>query len=73
MANYIVKGDYWDMWGVSSEEEAIVDMAEIERLASEWEKSVEELLEQVDEVNAYWYAAQRSTDDEWGNGSYDLE
>ena len=51
MTTYIIKNEYWDMWGVSSEDEAVVDMAEIERLAAEWETSVDELLTQVDEVN----------------------
>lgn len=24
-------------------------------------------------MKKYWYAAQKDTDDEWGNGSYDLD
>lgn len=50
MKKYMVKSECWDMWQVSNEEEAIVDYAEIERLADEWEMTVEELLEQVEEI-----------------------
>lgn len=46
---YRVKPDYWDMWGVEFEDEAIVPMEEIERLAIEWEKPVSDLLDQVEE------------------------
>ena len=47
---YRIMSEYWDEWGANTEEEAVVDMAEIERLAAEWETSVESLLEQCEEV-----------------------
>ena len=50
MKKYEVMNEYWDMWGISNEEDAVVDQAEIERLADEWEMPVEKLLEQVKEI-----------------------
>lgn len=50
MKKYRVINEYWDMWGVSNEEESIVDHAEIERLADEWEMTVKKLMEQVEEI-----------------------
>lgn len=50
MKKYEVMVEYWDMWGISNAEEAIVDQVEVERLAAEWEMSVEDLLEQVEDI-----------------------
>lgn len=41
---------YRDLWSNDPEWDGPTDMAEIERLAREWDKPVEELLEQVEEV-----------------------
>lgn len=51
MKNYKVNSEYWDMWGVNSEDESIIDRTELERLAAEWEKTIDELLEQVEEID----------------------
>lgn len=40
MENYKIKPEYYDLWGCT-EDTAIIDRAEIERLAEEWEKTVE--------------------------------
>lgn len=54
---YKVLPEYWNDWGVNSEEESIVDDAEIKRLANDWgyydspEEKLEELMEQVEEVH----------------------
>jgi len=47
---YRVKQEYYDLWG-ACEGEDVVNVSEIANLAFEWEKSVEELLEQVEEIN----------------------
>lgn len=46
---YKVKPENWDKWGCNNDAEAIVDYAEIERLAGEWNMTVEGLMNQVDE------------------------
>ena len=50
MKRYTVKPEYLTMWGEDVTEETVIDTAEVERLAQEWEKPVEELLEQLEEV-----------------------
>lgn len=54
MKEYKVKPEYQDAWfgGLSTDEigDAIVTKEEIERLAREWDMSVEELMDQVEEV-----------------------
>lgn len=46
---YRILEKYWDEWG-ASESTCIVDMKEIERLADEWNCTIDELLEQVEET-----------------------
>lgn len=50
MKKYEVKAEYWDMWGITNEEDAIIDQNEVERLSAEWETPVENLLEQIEEI-----------------------
>ena len=50
MKHYTIKPEYLTMWGENCTEETIIDSAEVERLAEEWGKPVEELLEQLTEV-----------------------
>lgn len=71
MARYTIKPEYLTLWGEDCTEDTVVDTAEVERLAVEWEKPVDELLEQLEE--AYWYAVMTGPDDtDWGTGSYVL-
>lgn len=50
MKRYHVKPEYLSEWGEWMDEDSIVTQEEVERLASEWEKPVEELLEQLVEI-----------------------
>jgi len=50
MKRYTIKPEYLTMWGSWTDEDTIVTTAEVERLAAEWEKPVEELLEQLEET-----------------------
>lgn len=45
---YRVIQDYWDLWGIQSEEDAIVDFKEIKRLSVEWEAHISDLLDQCE-------------------------
>jgi hypothetical protein len=47
---YTIKPEYLSMWGEDCTEDTVIDSAEVERLAAEWGKSVDELLEQLTEV-----------------------
>ena len=49
---YRVLPEFYADWGVYDDDEAIVDMEQIRWLSGEWEKPVEELMEQVEEVKA---------------------
>ena len=49
---YRVLPEFYADWGVYDDDEAIVDMEQIVWLSGEWEKPVEELMEQVEEVKA---------------------
>ncbi len=76
MKKYTIKPEYWHLWGAHVDEKTIVTQDDVERFASDWEEPVEELLEQLDPLdddNRLWYAVQRDQNDDWGNGSYDLE
>ena len=44
---YTVKPEYLDQWGEDVTEDTIITQDELERLAAEWDKPVEELLEQL--------------------------
>lgn len=50
MKQFMIKPEYYDYWGIADETDAVVDMAEIERLAIEWDTTVAELMEQVEEI-----------------------
>ena len=47
---YRILPEFYADWGVYDDDEAIVDMEQIIWLSGEWEKPVEELMEQVEEV-----------------------
>lgn len=49
MKKYQVMSEYAERWGIDAD--MVVDDAEIERLAREWDCTVEELMEQVEEIN----------------------
>lgn len=51
MKAYKIKEEFLDRWGEGVPDGYIVTEAELERLASEWEIPVEELLEQLEEVD----------------------
>lgn len=51
MKRYTIKTEYLSNWGEDCTEETIITDAEVERLAQEWEKPVEELLEQLIEID----------------------
>ena len=44
---YHVKPEYLTMWGDETTDETVIEQSELERLAAEWEKPIEELLEQL--------------------------
>lgn len=50
MKKYTVLPEYRDLWSNDPEWDGTVDEKEIKRLASEWGKTVEELMEQVEEA-----------------------
>ena len=50
MKYYTVKPEYLTLWGENVTEDTIVTAAEVENLAHEWEKPVDELLCQLDEI-----------------------
>lgn len=52
MAVYRVRSEYVDKWSNDSEwaDNPIVDEAEIERLAREWEVPIDDLMEQVERI-----------------------
>jgi hypothetical protein len=49
MKKYKIKSEYYDYWG-ADDSTSIVTYEEIERLAYEWDCSIEELLDQVDNI-----------------------
>ena len=50
MKRYTIKSEFLSSWGDYCDEDTIIDTAEVERLAEEWETPVEELLEQLIEI-----------------------
>lgn len=51
MKHFKVKPEFFDNWFVSDfDPDYIIDMDEVEQLAIEWDTTVEELLEQLDEI-----------------------
>lgn len=86
METYRIKQDKLTLWGSNADENTTLTRAEVERLASDWEKPVEELLEDLIPVDPCkisdpcvpsggnpWYAVQRDPSDDWSTGSFDLE
>lgn len=49
---YRIKPEFWHLWGdgVGVYDSDVVTMSEIKNLAREWDRDVEELMEQVEEV-----------------------
>ena len=47
---YHVKEEYLSLWGEDTTEDTVVTQDELERLADEWGKPVDELLEQLTEI-----------------------
>ena len=50
MKTYHVKPEYLSAWGDQTTEETIVTYAEVVELAREWEKNIDELLDQLEEI-----------------------
>lgn len=50
MKYYLINPDFLSLWGEDCTEDTVIDDAEVERLAAEWEKPVEELLAQLEEA-----------------------
>lgn len=86
METYRIKQDKLTLWGSNADENTTLTRAEVEDLAREWEKPVEELLEDLIPVDPCeipdpgvpsggnpWYAVQRDPTDDWSTGSFDLE
>lgn len=48
--NYHIKEEYLSLWGEETTTETIITQDELERLAAEWEKPVEELLKQLEPI-----------------------
>ena len=81
---YTIKPEYLNLWGEDVTEETIIDAAEIERLSEEWDKPIEELMDQlvparnpddpgVPSGGNPWYAVQTDPTDDWSTGSFDLD
>ena len=45
---YHIKPEYLTMWGEDCTEDTLIDTAEVEHLAAEWDKPIEELLPQLE-------------------------
>ena len=55
MKKYTVKPEYLPLWGAYADENTIISQDDIERFASDWEKPVEEILDQLEEIgDALW-------------------
>lgn len=50
MKKYRIIEEYLDNWGEDVTADYVVTREEVERLASEWEVPVDELLEQLEEI-----------------------
>ena len=44
---YKVLSEFWSLWGENVDENTTVTLDEVKRLSYEWDKTVEELLEQL--------------------------
>lgn len=47
---YRIKNEYLDLWTVYDDQGDVVDLEEIKWLAKEWNKPLEQLMDQVEEV-----------------------
>lgn len=50
MKNYKIKSEFLSLWGEECTEDTIITASEVERLADEWDKPIDELLEQLIEI-----------------------
>ena len=50
MKKYTIKPEYLPLWGEDADENTIITQDDIERFAADWEKPVEELLDQLEEI-----------------------
>lgn len=48
--HYRIREEFWDMWGVNNEEEAVINDDELKRLSIEWEIPVNELIQQTEQL-----------------------
>lgn len=69
--NYRIKPEYADLWGEDVTEDTIITESDLEMIARGWEKTPDELKDQL--IPVLWYAVQRDREDDWGTGCYDLE
>lgn len=51
MKTYVIKEEYWSLWGSDVNENTIVTLTEIKQLANLWDASIDELLKQVEEID----------------------
>lgn len=49
-SQYHVKPEFYSLWGEDVDEDVVIDMAEVVNLSMEWDKPVDELLEQLEEI-----------------------
>lgn len=77
MKFYTIKEEYLTSWtsDTSVTTETVIDSDEVSRLAREWDKDEQELIdEQLIEVYHPWYAVEMDEEDnDWGTGSYDYK
>lgn len=50
---FYVKDEYLDLWG--ADEDTVVTYQEVKNLAREWDKSLDELLDQLIEIETTWF------------------
>ena len=68
---YKIKPEYLDLWGADATEDTIITNEDLEMIARGWEKTPDELMDQLIPVG-YWYAVlMDKNDNDWGYGSYD--
>lgn len=76
MKFYTIREEFLPLWtnDPSVTSETVIDSDEVSRLAREWGKDEDELIdEQLTEVYHPWYAVEKDEDDDdWGTGSFDF-
>ena len=50
MKFYTIKPEYVSLWGEDCTEDTVIDATEVERLAAEWEKPIDDLMEQLEDA-----------------------